>query len=318
MRATEFAELQVFELVAKHCSFAKAAEELGTSRSGVTQIIQNLEQRLGIRLLNRTTRSVSLTHPGQELLAQIIPALTALNTAVAQTQKYRDTPVGIVRVAASPLGARLYLEPMLTSFRETYPDITLDITIGHTEYHDCIAEGLDAAIGLENQINQDMIALKLGAIHFNLVASPSYIKNHGLPTTPYDLVNHKCIAVIVNGQADSQNWPFMRDGESFSITINRPMIVNDEIFALETAVNGAGILFCATEMSAQLVRNGQLQSLLDPWRIDGSNFMLYYPKRKHTSVAFQVVKEYLRSAAKSETASQEPSNRTRLHKIHAE
>lgn len=305
MRATEFAELQAFELVAKHNNFSKAALELGMSRSAVTQTIQSLERRLGIRLLNRTTRNVSLTYPGQELLAQIEPALAALSNALTSTQKYRDVPSGIVRVAVPPLAAKMYIEPMLSSFREAYPDVTLDIRIGHTEYHDCVSEGLDAALGLEDQIHQDMIALKLGhKIHYNLVASPSYLAHYGDLELPQDLHKHKCIAVRVSGNANFQVWPFRRDNKNLFVTIERPMILNNEVFALDAAINGAGILFCARELSADMVRQGRLISLLDDWCIDGSRYVLYYPTRLHQSAAFQVFKTHLRESVAALVAKQ--------------
>ncbi|MDB6060893.1 MAG: LysR family transcriptional regulator [Verrucomicrobiaceae bacterium] len=297
MRATEFSELQAFGLVAKYKSFVGAADQLGISRSAVTQIIQSLERRLGMRLLNRTTRSVSPTQAGQELLARLEPALAALGSAVSDMEQFRDIPAGVVRIAASPLGAKLHLEPIIAGFREAYSDVVLDITIDNAEYHDCVSEGFDAVVGLGCHIDKDMVALELGGpLHLRVVASPAYIALHGMPATPQDLQNHNCIGLRKTGQAESLSWPFVSDGQPFSVPINKPMMVNDELFALDAAVKGAGILLCAKEMSEHLIRDGQLCSLLESWCVDWPGFYLYYPKHQHTPVAFRVFKDYIRNA----------------------
>ena len=181
MRGSDFMELRAFELVARRMSFSKAAEDLGISKSAISQTIQNLEQRLGVRLLNRTTRSVALTDAGYELLMKLSPAMLELVSAVDNLEKFRDTPAGNVKIVTCRLGAHLYVERIIGKFTEKYPEITLEIST-NDEAPDLISHGFDAGIREEGLIDMDFIALKLPDVcGLCLVAAPQYISQNGLP-----------------------------------------------------------------------------------------------------------------------------------------
>lgn len=201
LTATDFGQLRAFVAVAEALSFSRAAASLGVSPSALSQTIRGLEERVGVRLLNRTTRSMALTEAGEHLLQRVRPAVHELGAAVGHVRRYRERPAGIVRVHSFRIAAELFLEPMLASFSAAHPEVVLDVTLDDTVV-DFVAERFNAAIRVGEVIERDMIGIRLGPELRQLaVASPGYIAANGRPETPHDLHMHRCIGWRWPGQA---------------------------------------------------------------------------------------------------------------------
>src|SRR5277367_195856 len=217
LSGTDFGQLRAFVLVANARSFSRAAESLGVSSSALSQTIRGLEERLGVRLLNRTTRSVSPTEAGELLLRRVSPAIEELAVAMGQAERYREKIAGVVRIHAFRTAADLFLKPMLRSFGEACPDVVLDVTLDD-EVVDVVAGGYDAAIRIGEVIERDMIAVRLGAeLRQIAVASPDYLSVHGRPEHPRDLVRHRCIRWRWPGRATPYAWELFENGSWFEV-----------------------------------------------------------------------------------------------------
>ena len=198
MRGRDFAELRAFACVVEHGSFRSAAAHLGMSASAISQTIRNLEERLGMRLLHRTTRSVAPSQAGERLMARLAPAIHDFDNAVAELTEMRDTPAGCVRINATRVAAMHYLAPKIAAFLQDYPDITLDITLDE-KLIDIVADGFDAGIRLGESLEKNMVAVRLdGDMRMMAVAAPSYFARAGIPATPRDLRTHRCFSGGVN------------------------------------------------------------------------------------------------------------------------
>ncbi|GAA3064085.1 hypothetical protein GCM10010520_10080 [Rhizobium viscosum] len=193
MRGSDYAELRAFAAVAEHGNFARAAARLGISASALSQTIRTLEERMGIRLLNRTTRSVAPSEAGQRLLSRLLPALADLDQAVADVSALRDTPAGLLRINAPRVAIVNRLAPLIAPFHAAYPDIVMDIIVDD-KLSDIVADRFDAGIRLGEMVEKDMVSVKLGGeMRLVVVASPHYIARHGMPDTPRDLRDHSCV-----------------------------------------------------------------------------------------------------------------------------
>ena len=231
----DFAHLRAFVAVGQALSFTRAAEALGVTPSALSQIVRTFEDRIGVRLLNRTTRSVSLTEAGENLLRRVAPAVAELSQAVGQARLYQERPSGTVRVHAFRSAAELYIQPILPVFRRAFPKVVLDITIDD-EVVDTVAAGFDAAIRIGEVIERDMIAVPLGApLRQVPVAAPSYIAERGVPAHPRDLLAHDCIRWRWPGRTQPYRWEFFEDGDWFEVEVDGPLIVNSKEMALQAA-----------------------------------------------------------------------------------
>jgi DNA-binding transcriptional LysR family regulator len=296
MRGSEFAELRAFVAVAEQGNFARAAAELRLSPSTLSQTIRELEERLGVRLLNRTTRSVSITEAGQRLLSRFKPAMEEMQAAVADARNLRDRPAGTVRLHASRSASAVLVEPRLGRFFEAYPDIILDLTIDDAVIN-IVAAGFDVSIRIGELLEEDMVAVKIGDdIRQLAVASPDYIARHGAPKVPSDLHSHRCINWRWPGTSGLYNWEFAKDGRWFSVAVNGPLIVSHRDAAVIAAVQGVGIAFWGEYAVRPYIDAGQLVPLLEEFSPAFPGWHLCYPKQRHTSAPVRAFVEFFRHA----------------------
>ncbi|MFA5957100.1 LysR substrate-binding domain-containing protein [Hyphomicrobium sp.] len=294
MRGSEFAELRAFVTIAEQGNFARAAAHLRIAPSTLSQTIRELEKRLGVRLLNRTTRSVSLTEAGQRLLVRFKPALEEMQEAVRDVQNLSDVPAGTVRLHAPRKAASVLVEPHLGRFARSHPDIVLDITIDDAVVN-IVEEGFDIGIRLGELLDEDMVAVKLGSdIRMCAVASPEYVAKHGMPANPGDLHNHRCINWRWAGRNGIYNWEFFKGGHWMSVAVDGPLIVSCSDMAISAAVQGVGVAFWAEYAVRPFIAKGQLVPMLEEFSPYFPGWYLTYPRQKHMSGAVRAVVEFLR------------------------
>lgn len=287
MRPTGHPDLRAFVAVAEQGSFSRAAEQLGLSPSSLSTIIRTIEERLGVRLLHRTTRSVALTEAGERLLRRIRPALAELDAAVADIGQLRDRPAGTVRVRCLRLAFRSCVEPILPAFHAAYPDVLLDITCDDAVV-DLVAEGYDVGFTLGEVLEKDMVAVRLGGdLRQIAVASPDYVARHGRPETPKDLHAHRCLRWRWPGRALPYNWEFCKDGTWFEVEVNGPLIVNDQHLLIDALLGGVGIAFWVEHELRPLIDRGLLVPLLEDWSAPFPGFFLCYPQQRQMAPALR-------------------------------
>jgi DNA-binding transcriptional LysR family regulator len=280
LSSTDFGQLRAFIAVAEALNFSRAAEKLGVSSSALSQLVRSLEERVGVRLLHRSTRSVSLTEAGDQLLQRVRPAVEELGAALGQTSQMREQPIGLVRIHCFRTAADLYVRPILKSFHEAYPDVVLDITVDD-EVVDLITGRFDAAIRIGEVIEKDMVAVRLGPdLRQIAVASPDYLSRHGTPQHPRDLLSHACIGWRWPGHELPYKWEFQENGQWFEVAVEGPIIANSKEFCLQAALDGLGIAFPTEQLSAPYVAAGQLVRLLEPWSGSFPGFYLCFPARQ--------------------------------------
>jgi len=263
LSGSDYNQLRAFVVVGELSSFSRAAEALGVSPSALSQMVRGFEERVGVRLLNRTTRSVALTEAGENLFHRVRPAVSELGDAIGQIRRYRERPAGTVRIHTFRSAAEAYIEPLLAPFAEACPDVVLDVTIDD-EVVDIVAGGFDAAIRIGEVIERDMIAVRLGPDLRQLaIATPAYLAAHGRPDHPRDLVHHRCIRWRWPGHATPYAWEFCEDGRWFSVAVDGPLIVNDKEMARKAALNGVGIAFVVEQAAAGDIAAGRLVPVLE-------------------------------------------------------
>jgi DNA-binding transcriptional LysR family regulator len=297
MRGTEFAELSAFVAVAEQRSFAKAAAQIGIAPSTLSQTIRTLEERLGVRLLNRTTRSVAPTEAGERLLVQLQPAFEGVASAIEAVNEFRDKPMGTLRLLASRPIAAAVMEPLIAPFLAAYPQITLDI-VSDDSHVDLVGGRFDAGLRIGERIERDMIAVRIvEGIHLACVASPRYLAAHGAPQTAHDLRAHDCVRVRTQWDGAIHPWEFQRDGERLELVVQGRLIVNDLALALRAAAAGAGIAYLSRVMAAPYTSDGRLVSLLEDWCPVLSGVYIYYPSRRQIPAALQAFVNFARRIA---------------------
>jgi DNA-binding transcriptional LysR family regulator len=296
MRGMKLTELAAFMAVAEHQSFTKAAEQLGLSRPTLTQNIRSLEERLGVRLLNRTTRSVSMTEVGRFLIAQLRPAFESLNGAVEQLNSFRAKPAGSLRIVAVPMAATMVVGPVIAQFLEEYPDIDLEIS---TEYspQDIVSGRFDAGIRIEEHIEKDMIAVRVsGRLRPYVVGSPTYLASHPAPETLADLPKHNCIRFRYP-HGGLNRWTFVKKGRPQEVAVNGTLIVNDFHLVVRAALDGVGLGFVPPYYVGEHIAEGRLVSLLARWVPQYSGFFLYYSGRRQLPATLKALIRHLRKNA---------------------
>jgi DNA-binding transcriptional LysR family regulator len=293
MRQPELAEMNAFVTVAERRSFAKAALQLGISRSRLSETIRGLEDRLGVRLLNRTTRSVAPTAAGERLLARMRPLLDDFDTVLDSINAFRDKPAGLLRLTVPPPAASFMLAPLLSRFLAQYPAIDLEISVD-AALTDIVAGRFDAGIRAGDRIERDMITVRIGEeIRGVVVAAPDYLARHKRPTTPRDLGAHNCIrfrfpsGVIIP-------WQFEKKGEQVEVAVEGRLTVNDPELAVRAARDGVGVLYTALGYAALEIKAGRLVPLLEDWQTYSAAIFLYYPSRRQVPVPLQAFIEFLR------------------------
>ena len=273
-------DLAAFVAVANHRNFRKSAEALGLSRSAVSHSLIALEKNLGVRLLNRTTRSVSLTNAGADLLERLGPLLENLDEALDALTETRGTPTGTLRINANKAAARLLLRDVIPQFLTQYPQIELDL-VSEGRLVDIVEQGFDAGVRLGESVPEDMIAIKIGSeVRFIAVASPAYLGNSGHPLTPDDLAQHRCIRQrLPSGKR--YRWEFARHGQEVAIDVPGVLTLDDNDLIVEAAADGLGIAYVPESFAEKLLASGQLLRVLDDWCPAIPGLMLYYPRNRH-------------------------------------
>src|SRR6185437_456157 len=297
MRGSEFSELSAFAAIVEHGSFARAAAQLGISPSALSQSIRSLEERLGVRLLNRTTRSVSPTQAGARLISRLGPALKELDAAVIDVGNLGAGPAGLLRINVPRIAAMLHIAPILGRFRAAHPRVILEVFVDDAIV-DIVAGRFDAGVRLGERLEKDMVAISLGrTLETAIVAAPAYLQRHGRPATPRDLHEHRCINLRLRGSGGLYHWELERDGEELSVPVDGPLIVNDSELAVRAALDGVGIAYLMRAEIQPLIDTGRLVRILEDWSPSYPGFYLYYPSRRQTPPALRALVEFLRQPA---------------------
>lgn len=287
LSGSDYSQLRAFVAVGETLSFSRAAKVLGVSASALSQMVRGFEERVGVRLLNRTTRSVALTDAGENLFRRVRPAVSELGEAIGQVRRYRDRPAGTVRIHAFRSAARKFIDPILPAFTTACPDVVLDITLDD-EVVDVVAGGYDAAIRIGEVIERDMVAVALGPeLRHVAVAAPRYLAAHAAPAHPRDLVHHRCIRWRWPGHAVPYAWEFYENGAWFEVTVDGPLIVNDKDMGLRAALQGVGIGFPVEEVARDDIAAGRLVALLEPWSAPFPGLFLCYPRQRQMAPALR-------------------------------
>ena len=301
MRGTQFAELSAFVAVAEHKNFRKAAAQLGISPSGLSQTIHALEERLGVRLFNRTTRSVALTEAGEHLFADAQPVLDGVDKAMESVNAFRDKPSGMLRLSASRLAATLLVGPVLPQFLAKYPDIKLELAADET-HSDIVSSRFDAGIRVGERIEKDMIAVRLlDDQRFIAVAAPAYLERHPRPAVPEDLHAHNCVRQRSDWDGAIHPWHFESAERQVDVTVDGSLILNDWYVVRSAVLEGIGIGYMPPMLITGPLADGRLVPLLGDWSGHATAPFLYYPSRRQMPGALRAFIDFMRARC-SDTA----------------
>lgn len=294
MRKLGFAEMNAFVAIAERSSFAKAAIHLGISRSALSEAIRGLEEKLGVRLLNRTTRSVALTAAGERLLAELRPALDSFEAALESVNVFRDKPGGQLRLTVPRPAAKMVIEPILSKFLAAYPAISLEI-ITDSALTDIVRDRFDAGIRPGHRVGRDMIAVRVGEdARPTIVASPDYLRQHPHPRVPGDLQSHNCIRMRFASGA-MQPWAFEKRGKSLEVLVKGSLIVSDGDLAVRAALDGIGLARLPLSAVDAHIGKKQLLPLLEDWAPRSVGFYLYYPSRRQIPAALKAFVDFIKA-----------------------
>jgi DNA-binding transcriptional LysR family regulator len=298
MRGSDYADLRAFATIAEEGSFARAAARLGVSPSALSQTMRGLEERLGLRLLNRTTRSVAPSEAGARLLSRLLPAMADLDAALADVLTLRDKPSGSLRLNAPRLAALQCLAPIAASFLASYPDVTLDIVVDD-RLVDIVAERFDAGIRLGEMVEKDMVAVKLGdEMEMMVVAAPAYLERFGAPRTPRELRHHRCINFRWPTDMSLYRWEFERGHEKLEVQVEGPLLVTEPAVAASAAADGLGIAYLFESYTRPLLKSGSLVRLLEEWTPPFPGFYLYYPGRRQLPPPLRAFIDFVRAGGR--------------------
>ncbi|MEE1613099.1 LysR family transcriptional regulator [Microvirga sp. CF3016] len=294
MSDVDLADLDAFAAVARARSFRSAARLRGVSASSLSEALRRLEARLGVRLLNRTTRSVTPTEAGQRLLERLGPALGEVAAALDAVNGFRDSPTGTLRLNVPTVVARLVLPPILGPFLAAYPGIVLEVSADDS-FVDVLAAGFDAGIRYDERLEKDMIAVPIGprAQRFMVAGAPAYFALHGRPTHPKDILNHACIRHRF-ASGVMHPWEFERDGEAVKITPTARVIANSIDLEIAAALQGLGLIATFAGFLEQELRSGALEPVLQDWQQPFSGPFLYYPSRRHMPVPLRAFVDFIK------------------------
>lgn len=293
LNRADLADFVYFLAIAKHRSFRVASQQLGVTASALSHAIAALEARRGVRLLNRTTRSVTLTAAGEELRASIEGPLEAVSEATDNLNRYRDAPMGRVRVNILEDAMPLLLEPVMPAFIERYPDIHLDVSTSNRMV-DVIAGGFDAGIRYGGTVPEDMVAQRLSPdIRWIAAASPAYLERFRIPEKPEDLQDHRCIGIRL-GNDQLYRWEFEQGDRQIAIAAPGPITVDATHAAVSFGVAGIGIIYAAEPALKPYIQSGRLRVVLEGWASMGSGFHVYYPSRRQVPTALRLLIDLIR------------------------
>ena len=287
-------DLIAFLAVAREQSFTRAAARLGVSQPALSQTVRALEQRLRVRLLTRTTRSVSTTEAGERLLNSIGPHFDGIREGLSSLSELRDTPTGSLRITSVEHASQTILAPALAKLLPDYPDISVEI-INDYGLTDIAADRFDAGIRLGEQVAQDMIAVRIGPDFKQIVVgAPSYFKKRGKPKTPHDLTDHHCIALRLPTSGGLWSWPFVKNGRELKVRPQGQLAFNTIALHLDAALAGLGLTYLPEDVVKHHLAKGQLGRVLADWSAPMSGYHLYYPSRRQQTPAFSLLVNALR------------------------
>ena len=292
-RRSDFADLSYFLEIAKHRNFRRAGLELGLSASALSHALRGLEERLGVRLFNRTSRSVTLTAAGEALQAAIQSPFSEIGRAIDVVNRFRDAPLGRLRLSVPNDAADHLVAPVLPSFVERYPDVELEVSVSNRMI-DVIEGGYDAGIRYGGTVPEDMIAQRLSAdIRWIVVAAPAYLERYGVPEHPNDLLSHRCVRIRI-GDSSMYRWEFERGAEQLSIAAPGSLIVDDGRLGLAAAMDGVGLMYVADTMVRDQLAKGALRVVLDDWAPCGGGYHIYYSSRRQVPAALRLFIDLVR------------------------
>jgi len=294
MRKGDFSDLAVFIAVAEEGSFTRAAAKLGLSQSALSYAVRMLEERLKVRLLSRTTRSLSLTDAGEKLLNGLRPAFDHIDSELAALTALHDKPAGSIRITTFRHAAKTVLWPVLSKLLPDYPDISVEISL-EEGLTDIVTGRFDAGIRLGEQVQIDMVAVKVSPdLRMAVVGSPSYFAKHKAPETPRDLGDHRCASYRQTTGGGLFAWEFERDGVELEVRVNGPLILNDGEMLEAAALDGLALAYTFESQVAHHIAEGRLVRVLEDWCQPFSGYHLYYPSRRQHTPAFALLLEALR------------------------
>jgi len=294
MKRDELGDLAAFLVVAEERSFTRAAARLGTSQSALSHTVRRLETRLGLRLLTRTTRSVSPTEAGERLAETLRPAFDGIEARIDALSELRDRPAGTIRITSGEHAAHKVLWPVIERLLPLYPDVTIEIA---TDYRMVdLAEGrFDAGVRLGEHLADDMIAVPIGPdIRMIVVGSPAYFAGHPEPRTPHDLTDHACINLRLPTRGGLYVWEFEKDGRPLNVRVEGPLVVNDMNLVRQGALAGLGLSIVMEDQVEVDIAEGRLIPVLEDWSPPFPGYHLYYPSRRQPTPAFSLLVEALR------------------------
>lgn len=294
MLKENFSDLISFLVVARERSFTKAAAQLGVSQSALSHAIRGLEERLELRLLTRTTRSVAPTEAGEKLVESLGPRFAEIEGELEALIEMRENPAGNIRITAGEHAVDSVLWPVLKSFLGDYPDIKVEITVDNT-LTDIVSERFDAGIRLGEQVAKDMIAVRIGPeMSMAVVGAPSYLEKHGIPQTPQELQNHRCINMRLPTMGGLYAWEFAKAGRELKVRVDGQLTFNSLRQRIDAAVVGFGLAYVPEDSVREEIADGRLVRVLQPWCESFPGYYLYYPSRKQHTTAFALFVEALR------------------------
>ena len=283
-----------FLAVAREKSFTKAAAKLGVAQSTLSHTIRELEARLGVRLLARTTRSVALTDAGERLFRTVAPRLDEIDAEVAALSELRDKPAGTIRITAGEHSAQAVLWPALARLLPAYPDITVEVVVDYG-LTNIVAERYDAGVRLGEQVARDMIAVRIGPdMRMAVVGSPAYFARHPRPRTPQELTTHRCINLRLPTYGGIYAWEFEKGERELKVRVEGPLVFNTLALRLNAALSGLGLAYLPEDQVRTHVKEGKLVRVLAEWCPAFSGYHLYYPSRRQPTPAFTLLVDALR------------------------
>ena len=294
MTVESYDQLAIFSAVAQERSFTRAAARLGMSQPALSRAMRQLEERLGVRLLARTTRSVSPTEAGEHLLRVIAPRFEEIDSELALLSEFRDKPAGKLRITAGEHAAITLLHPVLAKLLPENPDLNIEIIVDYG-LTDIVAEGFDAGVRLGQQVAKDMIAMRIGPdMRMAVVGSPAYFTRYPMPLIPSDLMVHNCITLRMPTYGGLFLWEFEKDGQELKVRVEGQLVFNNIAMRLEAALQGLGLAYMPEDLVLEHVAQGRLVHVLKDWCEPFSGYHLYYPSRRQSSPAFTLLREALR------------------------
>jgi DNA-binding transcriptional LysR family regulator len=294
MARETFSDLVAFLAVAREKSFTRAAAKLGVSQSALSHTIRGLEERLGLRLLTRTTRSVAPTEAGERLLQSVGPRLDEIEAEIAALSELREKPAGTIRITATDYAVETILWPKLNRFLRQYPDVQVELI---TDYGltDIVAERFDAGVRFGEQVARDMIAVRIGPdIRIAVVGTPSYFEGRPEPKAPQELVGHNCINLRLPTRGGLYAWEFEKDGRELRVHVEGQLVFNGTFQMLNAAVAGFGLAYVPEDVARPHLTKGRLKRVLADWCPPYSGYHLYYPSRRQATPAFNLLVDALR------------------------